>query len=164
MSNNGFSSNGFSSPEDFQKKWDEKIRSQALPLTLPSGLKILAFRPSLEWTLRHFGRLPQTLAARVIGSEGTVPARTVEELVEFSNWTIELVSTIVIQPKIGRGPGMVDPGIISDEDLLYISRFAGGEVSADDPTGLDRFPGGPTSTATPDPGGDSLLDNTVSTS
>lgn len=130
-----------STAADFEKKAADRRAAAAVPLTLPSGLTILAYCPQLEWWLRHLGRLPQSMALRVSRESGSSPV-TGEEILTFALWASKLMAEIFVSPKLklDPGPGEVDPSLVSDEDLTYLMRFAGGEIAADG-QGLDTFSG-----------------------
>ena len=118
----------------------------------------MAYQPSPEWWIREVGRLPQSMAARVIGIPVNGDGMTAETLIEFAKWSSRILETVVIKPKIRLEPKSDDEvaaNIITDDDLKFLIRFAGGEVTA---TGrdLDQFPGRRRSTNEPDPGGGSV--------
>jgi hypothetical protein len=112
-------------------------------VTLPSGLVFLMRRPRPLWWVLE-GRLPSSLAAKLAGDSGlaTRDSGKPEEIIELSRWVIALLEETVIEPKIRLKPGPkeVDPNWISEEDLLFIIRYAGGEVQADG-RDLSSFPG-----------------------
>jgi hypothetical protein len=128
--------------EDFQNAIKQRQIQEAKPLRLPaSGLVVLARKPDPVWWIRHLGQLPASLSNRLNGSE-EVAQTTTEELIKYSNWSVDLIREIVVQPviKLNPGPGEVDPNWILDEDLKFLVRYAGGEVSADG-ADLSLFPG-----------------------
>lgn len=130
-----------STAADFEKLAAERRAAAAEPVTLPSGLKVMVYRPQLEWWIRHVGRLPQSMAAKVSGDSGTANVSNAD-LLEFAMWASKLMSEMIVAPKVTLNPkpGEVDPSWISDDDLKYLLRFAGGEIAADG-QGLDSFSG-----------------------
>lgn len=129
-----------STPGDFIKYARERQRANAEPVRLPSGLVVLAARPGPEWWLRN-GRLPQSIAARFAGTPDTAPSSP-EDLVKMAEWTVSLISEIMVSPAVSLtpNPDQIHPGLISDNDILFLTRYAGGEISADGQN-LDTFPG-----------------------
>lgn len=129
-----------STAKDFLRIKDERRRAQAKPLTLPSGLTILAYRPPPEWWIRNIGRMPQSITARLHGAEPV--ASNDEDTIKTALLTVSLIQEVVVSPtiKLGPGPGELDPSDITNEDLTFIMRFGGGEIDA---TGqdLDTFSG-----------------------
>ena len=127
--------------EDFKKKFQERQNGEAEPVTLPSGLSVMARRPKPDWWLRHMGQLPTSMAAQLSGTAEVISQLSIQELVEYSRWAVQLVQEIVLSPviRINPGPDEVDPDWISDEDLRFLIKYAGGEVSADN-TSLEVFP------------------------
>lgn len=117
---------------DFEQLAKNRTKENSEPLTLPSGLTVIARRPSPNWWLRNFGRLPETIAARASGQDQNLRL-TVDELVKYSQFEVQLVSEVVLNPviRLNPGPGEVDPNLITDDDLLFIVRYARGEISAD---------------------------------
>lgn len=144
-----------STPEDFRKKAEERRLEKAEEVVLPSGLTVLAYQPSPEWWVRQVGRLPQTMAARVIGLPLNGDSLTTETLVEFAHWTARLLEYVVVKPKIRLKPESddeVDANAISDDDLGFLIKYAGGEVTALGHD-LDSFPAERRSVTQPDSGG-----------
>jgi len=131
-----------STPDDFLKTAAEQRKKAGQELRLPSGLTVLAWQPSAEWWMLEVGRLPQTMAAKIVGAPVNGAGLTAESVVEFAKWTTRVLEAVVIEPKIRLrpGPGEVDPNVITDDDLGFLIRFAGGEVT---PSGrdLDGFSG-----------------------
>ena len=131
------------SAEDFARAAGGVRSNRSEILTLPSGLRVRASQPEpLAW-IRTVGRLPQGLAVAMLGGDsGAARASSPEEVVRFSQWVVDLVEQVVIEPRIRRnpGPGEVDPALISDPDLKYLIRYAGGEIPAQG-RGLENFPG-----------------------
>jgi hypothetical protein len=139
----GSNHDGFASAEDFKRLASERRAAGAVPLVLPSGLRVLAYRPSPEWWLRRTGRLPTGAAARTMGEMGKTNGAaqlSTDEIIDFARWTIDLLEEVILQPVIRPNPqpGEVDPAWVSNEDLSFIIRFAGGEIDASG-GGLDRF-------------------------
>jgi hypothetical protein len=132
-----------STAEEFKAQFLERQKQEAEPVTLPSGLSIMVRRPKPDWWLRHMGQLPTSMAAQLTGkSEESVSSDiTMTELIEYSKWAIQIVQEIIVSPtvKLNPGPGEVDPNWITDDDLRFLVKYAGGEVSADS-TNLDAFP------------------------
>lgn len=124
--------NEISTAEDFRRLAEANAFEAPEPLTLPSGLKIIAQRPKPVWWMLYRGSLPQTLAAEVSGN-GDRPQLSDDEIVASSITMVKLFETMVIQPRIRRipAPGEVDPAWISDEDTMFLVKYAGGEVAAD---------------------------------
>jgi hypothetical protein len=132
--------------EDFLKAVKQRQQKEAKPLRLPvSGLVVLARKPDPAWWIRRLGQLPMALTNQLSGADETIQPTT-EELVKYSQWSVELIREVVVQPVIALdpGPGEVDPNWIPDEDLKFLVRYAGGEVSADN-ADLSLFPGKPES-------------------
>jgi hypothetical protein len=72
---------------------------------------------------------------------GTHDDRSAEEAAELSRWLVALLTECVVTPKICLNPGAgeADPNWLSDEDALFILKYAGGGAMADGQS-LDRFP------------------------
>jgi hypothetical protein len=121
----------------------EQAAAEGETVTLPSGLIFMMRRPRpLWWALQ--GRLPSSLAARVASSEPPLAgARGSEDTVALAQWITALLEETVVSPKVRLNPGAgeADPNWLSEEDVLFIMRYAGGEAMADGQS-LDRFPPG----------------------
>src|SRR5207244_12033021 len=76
-----------STPDDFRRIATEQRDRKAQEITLPSGLVVMAYQPSPEWWIREVGRLPQSMAARVIGIPVNGDGMTAETLIEFAKWS-----------------------------------------------------------------------------
>ncbi len=135
--------NGVSTADDFKKSHQEEVAKEAKQVTLPSGKKVMMYQPSPDWWARHTGTLPQGLAAKAsLQADQMGPELTQADIVDFARRTVELVSEIVVSPKIRINPGLgeVDPRWISDKDWEFINRYGRGEITADG-LDLDQFPG-----------------------
>jgi hypothetical protein len=132
-----------SSASDFQEKHREQIAQDAEALILPSGLTVRAHRPSPDWWIRHLGRLPQGLAVRTSVKTDTAPRITVDEMIEYAQHTIAIISETVVEPRVrlNPSPNDIDPNWIADKDFQFILAYARGEIAADG-QGLERFPRG----------------------
>lgn len=125
---------------DFRKNAEERALGPAEPLTLPSGLVVMARRPTPFWWILRQGILPKSMAARAQNEEPG--AWNSEETADFSKFLTSAIETVVIQPRIRRpaGPDEVDPGLISDTDTAFlIAWICGGETAADNGQGLSTF-------------------------
>lgn len=140
-----------STAADFKRKAETEALEPAEALTLPSGLVVRACRPKPLWWILNRGILPGGLAARAAGQEATDP--TADDVVESSGFIVHLMESVVIEPRIRRNPGAgeVDPRWITDDDLTFLIRYAGGETTADGQD-LGTFRGRPGS-ADAGPGG-----------
>lgn len=138
-----------STAADFRRKHEEQNAQDAESLTLPSGLTVLAHRPSPEWWIRHLGRMPQGLATRVASNPPAPVTPSSEEIIEFSQYTIAIISETVVAPKIRMHPGPhdIDPNWITDVDYQFLLAYARGEIGAAG-SSLDRFSPG---SGSPDP-------------
>jgi hypothetical protein len=125
--------------EDFIAAAQQRRLANAQPLTLPSGLTVMAQRPGPEWWMRNVGRLPSSIASRFVSGNSTDPVSS-GDLVEMARWTALMISEVVVSPviRLNPGPSELEPHLISNDDLDYIMRFAGGEIAADG-QGLDMF-------------------------
>jgi hypothetical protein len=98
-------------------------RKKAQPLTLPSGVTVLAVLPDpLHWILN--GRLPQRLLTAALGQSIPESDMTREDLLELSRFAVELVTTCVVEPEIGDGPGRMPLTEIPIEDRTFIFEWA----------------------------------------
>jgi hypothetical protein len=131
-----------STAADFRKIHEQQTAQDAEPLTLPSGLRVLAHRPSPDWWIRHLGRLPQGLAVRASSQAADAPTPTTDEIIEFSQYTIAIISEVIVSPKVRNkpGPNDIDPHWITDKDFQFLLQYARGEIVADG-SSLDRFSG-----------------------
>jgi|SRR5579862_7409297 len=132
-----------SSAADFHsKRRDEQLAQNAEPLPLPSGLTVLARRPSPDWWIRHVGRLPESLAVRIFGGTANAPPPTATDVLEYSRYTVAILDEVIMEPRVRLkpGPDEIAPTDITDRDFKFILAYARGEIAADG-QGLDRFPG-----------------------
>lgn len=139
-----------SSAAEFRKHKEAKLETPE-QLTLPSGLKILARRPSPTWLLLQAKVVPTSLAAKLSTGGGIVDAQDAKDFSTLFNLTIDTIMRVIVEPKISLtpGPNEIHPDDISDEDLKWLIGWSVGEKvgtapSADD---LDTFRGessGPT--------------------
>lgn len=125
-----------STAEDFRNLSHQRSLQTAEKILLPSGLIVLAYRPGPEWWVRELGKLPKSIAARMRGETAPTENLSPEELVEMSRYMVRMIEEVVLQPKIRLDPGPedVDPRLVTDADLTYILKYAGGEIAA---TGQD---------------------------
>lgn len=149
---------GISSVKDFKKKRQAKRESSAEPVTLPSGLTVLASRPGPLWFAAH-GGLPGGLAAKLsAGPEAREPF-TADDAKALSERMITILSEIVVEPKLSLNPkddNELSPDDIDDKDLDYLLKWGVGEVataSDGSATDLSSFRGQPTNAAPSDNGG-----------
>src|SRR5690242_16808397 len=119
-----------STPADFERVFREQ---SAEYVPLPSGLTVLAYRPSPEWWARHRDTLPMGLAAN--GQEAPTPDSDTDSqaLVELAKWTLDIILEIVLEPKLSLTPqaGELHPNRILNKDLEHLLHYATGRVSAD---------------------------------
>lgn len=141
-----------SSAEEFRRAAAARARQQAQPLTLPSGLVVLARRLDPMWYIETLGRLPQDVAAKIAPQENSGPLSP-ESLTCGAQDLIRLVQAIVIEPRLSLAPGAdeISPHDISDEDLAAILAYGRGE------TPLARFPGAGAGSRPAAPGADGTL-------
>lgn len=146
MSVNGNGST--SSADDFKRMAEASAFHTPELVVLPSGLRMKVQRPKPFWWALQRGHLPQSVVSKALG---TVPEGTEmnpEDLVSFSQFTVTLLESMVVEPVIRRNPkeGEVDPNWITDDDLSFLLRYTGGEISAVGAS-LETFRGQPDSAA-----------------
>lgn len=125
--------NHIATVQDFRSAQDLDRRVERV--VLPKLRKaVLMRRPSPLW-FAFRGQLPQTLAvaATVPGANRPPAIQTPEDAQALANWILDLLSEVMVQPRISLspGPGEIPPELISDEDLTFILRWAVGEVASE---------------------------------
>lgn len=125
--------NHIATAQDFKTALDLDHRVERV--VLPKlGKAVLMRRPSPLWFVFR-GQLPQTLAvAEAVGrAEGRRSIPTAEEVQALARWVIDLLSEVMVQPRISvtPGPGEIPPDLIGDDDLNFIIRWAVGEVASE---------------------------------
>lgn len=123
--------NHIATAEDFRSALSAERRVERV--TLPKLCKpVLMRRPSPLWFIFR-GQLPQTLAVSAVGSTAAHAAESEEDAHKLACWIMDLLSEVMVQPRISLspGPGEIPPDLISDEDLDFIIRWAVGEVATD---------------------------------
>jgi hypothetical protein len=125
--------NHIATSQDFRTalELDHRIERVVLPKL---GKAVLMRRPSPLWFVFR-GQLPDTLAiAGTVSRAEAAPAiQTVGDAQAMARWIIDLLSEVMVQPRISLspGPGEIPPDLIADEDLNFIIRWAVGEVASD---------------------------------
>ncbi|MGH9397166.1 MAG: hypothetical protein ACRD18_10000 [Terriglobia bacterium] len=125
--------NHIATVQDFKSALDLDRRVERV--TLPKLRKsVLMRRPSPLWFVFR-GQLPQTLAVAAAASSVERPpaVQTAEDAQTLAHWIIDLLSEVMVQPRISLspGPGEIPPDLIADEDLDFIIRWAVGEVASE---------------------------------
>ncbi|MGH9468780.1 MAG: hypothetical protein ACRD1N_00385 [Terriglobia bacterium] len=142
--------NSIATRKDFEAAQDASRHVERV--VLPRlGKAVLLRRPSPLWFIFR-GALPKSLALAALSSAENEQTRkpagvpAPEEFDSVARWIIELLSEVVLQPRISLSPGPeeIPPEAISDEDLNFIIRWAMGEVAtgeaaASSAGGLARF-------------------------
>jgi hypothetical protein len=141
------SPNGLATVEDF-KRAAEARESHAERVVLPKlGKAVLLRRPTPVWFVFR-GRLPQSLAARVLGQGPTFGGeRTASavELTELADWIITILQETLVEPRVSLrpGPGEIPPELLDIEDVNFILRWAYGELGTEaggSAASLESFP------------------------
>ncbi|MGH9377160.1 MAG: hypothetical protein ACRD1I_00040 [Terriglobia bacterium] len=129
--------NHIATSQDFKTAFelDQRVERVVLPKL---GKAVLMRRPSPLWFVFR-GQLPQTLAlAGTIAKADVTPiAHTPEEAQALARWVVDLLSEVMVQPRISLspGPGEIPPDLLADEDLNFIIRWAVGEVASEGSNG-----------------------------
>ncbi|MGH9354201.1 MAG: hypothetical protein ACRD2G_18895 [Terriglobia bacterium] len=127
--------NHIATSQDFKTAFelDQRVERVVLPKL---GKAVLMRRPSPLWFVFR-GQLPQTLA--IAGTIGNTPpvVHTPEEAQALAGWIVDLLSEVMVQPRISLSPGPdeIPPDLLADEDLNFIIRWAVGEVASEGSNG-----------------------------
>jgi hypothetical protein len=116
---------------DKATEWEAKDRETALaeaePLTLPSGMVILARRPD-PVQLVAWNKLPLILAGAAGGDTGTTAAAPTDEqqMVEVAGFYRDLLVYCCVDPQVSLvpGPGKILPVKIPKQDWTFIVNWA----------------------------------------
>lgn len=110
---------------EWKNKGQAAAQAEAVPLELPSGMTILARRPS-PLQVAMWGQLPLRLAAAVMGeSSPETPSR--EDLIAGVKLSRDLLAYCCVQPRISlepQGEFEIHPRDIEMSDVLFILRWA----------------------------------------
>lgn len=123
--------NHIATPQDFKTAFemDQRVERVILPKL---GKPVLMRRPSPLWFVFR-GQLPVTLAiAGAAAKADSYPAtHKPEEAQSLAAWIVDLLSEVMVQPRISLSPGPdeIPPDLLADEDLNFIIRWAVGEVA-----------------------------------
>ena len=119
------------------KEWraaqQKAAAEQAVELTRPSGLSILARRPDPA-ALLTWGRLPLGLASER-APEGADRSRSAEEVQSALDLTRQLLLYCLVKPRISfdpRGDDEIHPREIPMEDVVFLTRWAMRAQEADE--------------------------------
>ena len=129
------SKNGLATVEDFRRAAQAR-EAHAERVVLPKlGKAVLLRRPTPVWFVFR-GRLPQSLAARVLGlgsNFGGERTASAAELAELADWIITLLQETLVEPRISLhpGPGEIPPELLDIEDVNFILRWAYGELGTE---------------------------------
>lgn len=123
--------NHIATSQDFKTAFDldQRVERVVLPKL---GKPVLMRRPSPLWFVFR-GQLPLTLAiaGAVAKADAQPAAHTPQEAQALAAWIVDLLSEVMVQPRISLSPGPdeIPPDLIADEDLNFIIRWAVGEVA-----------------------------------
>jgi hypothetical protein len=128
-------SSGIASAEDVRKLAEQEAYDPPVELTMPkSGLKFVVRRPRpIAYALVGIP-LPETLAAKIFPADPDEQIElTREEQIALFQRRAKVTAKCFVEPRasLNPGPGEFDPRWLSDEDKDFLTRFIGGEVSAD---------------------------------
>ncbi|HEV2499451.1 MAG TPA: hypothetical protein VGY31_07740 [Terriglobia bacterium] len=129
--------NHIATSQDFKTAFelDQRVERVMLPKL---GKPVLMRRPPPLWFVFR-GQLPHTLAiAGAISKADAVPVvHTPEEAQALAGWIVDLLSEVMVQPRISLSPGPdeIPPDLLADEDLNFIIRWAVGEVACEGSNG-----------------------------
>ncbi len=123
-----------STVDDVKRKAEENAFELDETVELPSGLVFQIRRPKPIWWILNRAIVPASLLGKLEGSpiDQAPYDPTPEDLVASANMMTNLIESVVVSPKIRRNPkeDEVSPNYISQDDLMFILKYAGGEVSA----------------------------------
>lgn len=126
---------------EWRRRSQERTKAAAQPLSLPSGMVVLARRPGAAF-LASMGRLPLTLAGSLTGREqGEGEDAAGAAVMEGAAFLRELLAYVVVSPRISLegGEDTIHPREIPDEDLTFLIRWAQRREEAES---LETFRGG----------------------
>lgn len=113
-----------SKAQQWRDRAAEAARQEAVELTLPSGMVILARRPSLA-EVAMWGGLPLSLAAAQQGK--SAPELSAQEVLGVFEFARTVLLNTVIEPRISltpSGPDEIHPREISGPDLDFVLAWA----------------------------------------
>src|SRR5579863_8131865 len=97
--------NHIATAQDFKTalELDQRVERVILPKL---GKSVLMRRPSPLWFVFR-GQLPQSLAvaAAISRTEGTPAVQTAEDAQALARWITDLLSEVMVQPRISLSPG-----------------------------------------------------------
>lgn len=128
-----------SKAQEWRDKAAEAARREAVDLTLPSGMVILARRPSVA-EVAMWGGLPLSLAAAAQQGKGA-PEPSAQEVLDVFEFARTVLLATVIEPRISlapSGPDEIHPREISGPDLDFILAWA---QRAEEARNLESFRG-----------------------
>lgn len=94
------------------------------PLQLPSGMRVRVRRPDISLWLVH-GKMPDAFQRLILAQSSDEPAAalTTEDIIELGRFTVALVTSAVIEPRIVRGApqaGEIGYAEIPEDDITFI--------------------------------------------
>lgn len=129
-----------SSAEDFRRVRREQASEV---LTLPSGLRVRAYRPSPRWWAEKGRDLPKQGAVSVMTDQPAASPvmEAWEERVKTAQFVYALIEEMVLSPRISLNPkdGEVSCYDVTIQDLNYLIDYGRGEITADGRR-LETFP------------------------
>jgi hypothetical protein len=117
-----------SKASEWREKSREAAREDAEPLTLPSGMTILARRPN-PLQLAAWGKLPYALATAAAGDGGAAVAAVPDEekVKEVVGFYRDVLVYCCVDPRVSlnpQGPDEIHPREISEKDWTFIISWA----------------------------------------
>lgn len=128
--------NGIASAADFRRAAEAEAFEGAQRVTLPkSGLTVLLRRPRPVFFALVKHGLPQSLASRIAEGKGAEAFNemTAEELRELAGFWTEVFESVFVSPRVSLtpGPDEISPNLLAAEDVMFLIRWAVGEVASD---------------------------------
>lgn len=143
--------------DDFKAAADTYMED-AVAVVLPKlGKPVMLRRPHPMWFLIHSPDkgIPTPLADTLIKDDAGVGHSTAD-VAKGLQWSINLIIAVMVSPKASMtpGPGEISPTMIHEDDIIYIVKWATGQLggAGEDLTTFRKQPEGFTSLSEPDRG------------